>query len=332
MNASGREIDVAALQRRAEDAIRGQRPRAVIVDLLEEIVAHAREGSEACRFAHRQLAELRLEEAPWSAALHLRRVLAATPDDDAAHALMGLCQALQGNYRAAVASFRKALAVTPNNPWYHHNLGHILDVALDAPAEAVYHLRKAHRADPNQEEVGASLAHCLGRIGACEEGLFLTRALLRRHPGHGDLRKLLAWLEEGAPSRTKAAGPDGRRAPPTLRAVTPSNPPPPAPTPAPATDDLAALARMLRRAGATDDEIARARRMWGDFSAATAAKMCESTAAAIDYAIARLDGEAAHQRVVARRHGVPSHALAARFRELKAALRLAPRDARYLQA
>ena len=331
MNASGREIDVATLQRRAEDAIRGQRPRAMIVGLLEEIIAHAHEGSAACRFAHRQLAELRLEEAPWSAALHLRRVIAATPDDDAAHALMGLCQALQGKYRAAVASFRKALTITPGNPWYHHNLGHLLDVALDAPSEAIYHLRKAHRADPSQEEVGASLAHCLGRIGACEEGVFLTRTLLRRHPGHSDLRKLLDWLEEGAPTRNQGTpSANARRSPPSLRAVTPSTPPPPEEIPDAPADDLRALTRMLRRAGATAAEIARAQRMWSDFAAATSAKMCESTAAAIDYALARVDGEAAHQRVVAQRHGVPSHALATRFRELKAALRLAPRDARYV--
>jgi len=331
MNASGREIDVASLQRRAEDAIRGQRPRALIEGLLEEIIAHAHEGSEACRFAHRQLAELRLEEAPWSAALHLRRVIAATPDDDAAHALMGLCQALQGNYRAAVASFRKALAITPGNPWYHHNLGHLLDVALDAPAEAIYHLRKAHRADPSQEEVGASLAHCLGRVGACEEGVFLARTLLRRHPGHADLRKLLDWLEEGAPTRTRGTpSANARCSPPSLRAVSPSTPPPPAKPSDVPSDDLRALTRMLRRAGATEAEIDRAQRMWRDFTAATAAKMCESTAAAIDYALARVDGEAAHQRVVAQRHGVPSHALATRFRELKAALRLAPRDARYV--
>ena len=86
---------------------------------------------------------------------------------------------------------------------------------------------------------------------------------------------------------------------------------------------------MLRRAGATDGEIERACRMWSDFASAVSTKMCEVTAAAIDYAIARVDGEAAHQRVVAQRHGVPSHALATRFRELKAALRLTARDARY---
>lgn len=327
MDASGREIDVAALQRRAEEAIQRQRPRALIVELLEELAARAREDSAACHFAHRQLAELRLEEAPWSAALHLRRVLAGAPDDDAAHALMGLCQALQGNYRTAVAAFRRAVALTPENPWYHHNLGHLLDVALDAPEEAVAHLRRAHRADPSQEEVGASLAHCLGRLGAREEGISLARSLLRRHPGHDDLRQLVAWLESGAPPR-RPSSEAPRRAPPSLRAVPPASPPPPADE----DPDLRTLSRLLRRAGATDDEIARARRMWADFAAATAATMCESTAAAIDYAIARLDGEAAHQRVVARRHGVSSQSLATRFRELKGALRLTPRDARYRQA
>ena len=70
---------------------------------------------------------------------------------------MGLCQAVQGNYRMAVASFRRAVALAPSNPWYNHNLGHLLAVALDAPSEALVYLRKAHSAQPGQEGVGKLL-------------------------------------------------------------------------------------------------------------------------------------------------------------------------------
>lgn len=323
MTATGQEIDLKVLRNRAEQAIRTSRPRDQIVRLLEEIVSRAEENSEASHFAHRHLAELRLEESPWTAALHLRRVLGASPEDDTAHALMGLCQALQGNFRMAVSAYRKALSIAPANPWYNHNLGHLLDVALGTPSEALGYLRKAHRYQPDQEEVGASLAHCLGRLGQCAEALLLTRTLLRLHPRHEDLRSLQKWLEQGAPP--KATGPHvrGRAAAPVVSSLSPRpSRPPPVPL-------EMSLAECLRRAGATDVEIGRATRIWDDFSASTRAVMCAVTAAAIDYALSRIDGARATQRDVAERHGVSARELAGRFRDIKSALGIVPRDARY---
>ncbi len=326
MNAIGPEGDLKVLQHRAEQAIRTSRPREQIVRLLEEILTRAEENSEASRFAHRHLAEIHLEVSPWASALHLRRVLSISPDDDTAHALMGLCQALQGNYRMAVAAYRRAVALTPSNPWYNHNLGHLLDVALGAPSEAIHYLRKAHRAQPEQEEVGASLAHCLGRLGLCAEGITLTRTLLRRHPQHKDLRCLLEWLEQGAPPRPLSNKHPPTSAAPALRAL-PSLPRPS--RPASPRPDEATLTALLRRAGATEAELARALSIWRDFAVVSRASMCAATAAAIDYALARVDGAAARQREVADRHGVSASELAARFRELKRALALTARDARY---
>ncbi len=205
MTAPPTESGLEGLRSRAEQAILAARPREQVVHLLETLVSRAPEGSQAACFAHRHLAELHLEASPWQAALHLRKVLSLQADDDIAQALMGLCQAVQGNYRSAVAAYRRAVALSPSNPWYNHNLGHLLDVALEAPQEALPYLRKAHRAQPQQEEVGASYAHCLGRVGACDEGAAVARALLLRHPRHADLRALLAWLEEGAPARPQGS-------------------------------------------------------------------------------------------------------------------------------
>jgi tetratricopeptide (TPR) repeat protein len=328
MNATGTEGEMKALQHRAEQAIRSSRPREVIVRLLEEILAKADASSEPSRFAHRQLAEIHLEASPWAAALHLRSVLASAPDDDTAHALMGLCQAVQGNYRMAVASFRRAVALSPSNPWYNHNLGHLLDVALDAPSEALGYLRKAHSAQPGQEEVGASLAHCFGRLGRCDDGAALARSLLQRHPHHEDLRSLLSWLEQGAPPRKRSKLRAAPSRSPSLHAIASM----PAVTKRGATHaepDVAELTAQLRRAGATDVEIARAVQIWRDFGAAGRGRMCAVTAAAIDYALTRIDGGAARQREVADRHGVSPSELAARFRELRGALKLTARDARY---
>ncbi len=325
MNATGPEGELKALRHRAEEALRASKPRAQIIRLLEEILARADDDSDASRFAHRQLAEIRLEESPWAAALHLRRVVAMSPDDDTAHALSGLCHALQCNYRMAVSAFRRAVALSPGNPWYNHNLGHLLDVALESPAEALTYLRKAHGARPEQEDVAASLAHCLGRLGQCGEALTITRTLLRRHPDHGDLRCLVTWLEQGAPARSAAKKGVAMGAP-SLHAI-PKQPRGLRSAPQP---DETRLTTQLRRAGATDVEIARAQRIWRDFESATRARMCEVTAAAIDYALSRVDGASARQREVAARHDVSASALAARFRELKTAIALCPHDARYL--
>src|SRR5688572_26028832 len=110
------------LRRQAENALRRERSRWEIEPLLERLATEAPEGTEHWSFAHRQLAELRLEQHPWQSALHLRKVVGHTPDDDVVHALMGLCQALLGNFHAAVSAYRRALAIAPRNPWYHHNL------------------------------------------------------------------------------------------------------------------------------------------------------------------------------------------------------------------
>ena len=98
------------------------------------LVAVAKPGSDDAVFSHRHLAELLIEDHPWKAALHLRALHMAGADDDAVHGLMGLCQALLGNFQMAVAAYKKALQISPRNPWYHHNLGHLLDAAMATPA------------------------------------------------------------------------------------------------------------------------------------------------------------------------------------------------------
>jgi len=163
MTRKSEEPGLDRLRRQAETALRKERSRWEIEPLLERLAGDAPDGSEHWCFAHRQLAELRLEQHPWQAALHLRKVTKHQAEDDVVHALMGLCQALLGNFHAAVAAYQRALAIAPRNPWYHHNLGHLLDVALGAPEEALAHLRSAHRMEPLEHEITASLAHCLTR-------------------------------------------------------------------------------------------------------------------------------------------------------------------------
>jgi Tfp pilus assembly protein PilF len=194
------ESAVDRLRKQAERAIAASQGRRIVEPLLERILSLAPDGSEASVFAHRHLAELRIEDHPWRALLHLRKVIGAHPDDDAMHALMGLSQALLANFRAAVSAYRRALALAPRNPWYHHNLGHLLDVALDQPAAALKHLELAHRAaHPPEHEIAASLAHCLARVGRIDEARSLASAAVAAEPRNKEHKQLLAWIERGAP-------------------------------------------------------------------------------------------------------------------------------------
>jgi tetratricopeptide (TPR) repeat protein len=207
------ESGVEQLRRRAEQAIASDQGRRVIVPLLERLVTMAPEGSTASLYAHRHLAEYRVEEHPWRALLSLRKVVAAQPDDDVVHALMGLAQALLSNFRAAVEAYRRALAIAPRNPWYHHNLGHLLDVALERPEQALRHLEIAHKATaPNDPEIAASLAHCMARLGKLDAARTLAAGAAAAAPRNADHKRLLEWIERGAPPETKIA-PAPSRAP-----------------------------------------------------------------------------------------------------------------------
>ena len=85
------------------------------------------------------------------------------PADDGAWAVLGLAQSLLGNYRYAARAYERALALAPNNPWYAHNLGHLYDVALDRPQDALPLLAQATAAQPGEADIAASYAHALAR-------------------------------------------------------------------------------------------------------------------------------------------------------------------------
>jgi tetratricopeptide (TPR) repeat protein len=179
------------------------------ISLLNRMLAIAIDASDDALYAHRHLAELLLEREPWRAALHVRRVLVHDDADDALHAMMGLCQALLGNYRAAVASYGRAARVAPSIGWYHHNLGHLLDVALDEPKRAEPHLRTAYRLANHHDEVVASLAHCLARIEQRAEALDLAKRARSLKPNKPAHRDLFDWISSGGTAPVSAGDGSG---------------------------------------------------------------------------------------------------------------------------
>ena len=114
------------LRERAERALASGRRGGDVMTVLETMTREAPDGSVHALFAHRHLAEMQLEGSPWRAALHLRRVIDAGAADDGAHALMGLCQALLGNYRAAVSAYPDDIpsVAQPGNALVQRRIGH----------------------------------------------------------------------------------------------------------------------------------------------------------------------------------------------------------------
>jgi tetratricopeptide (TPR) repeat protein len=145
------------------------------------------------------LAELLVERDPWRAALFARRLLAHRPDDDRGWATLALCQTLLGNYRFAVSAYHHALTSAPKNPWYAHNLGHLLDVALNRARDAVGWLKRAYQSAAYSGEVAASYAHALARVGRLGEARKVLARAMKRSASR-EHAALLKWLEQGAPA------------------------------------------------------------------------------------------------------------------------------------
>lgn len=318
------EPSINRLRDRAQRALEDGRPRRELLSLLDRLVTAAPDGSEHSLFAHRQLAELRLEDHPWRAALHLRRLIAAGAADDGVFALLGLCHALLGNLRLSIASYRDALALAPRNPWYHHNVGHLLDVGLDQPRRALDHLRMAARLEPEEDEVTASLAHCLARVGEMAEARALASQALEMAPRNEDHQLLLEWIERGAPAGERAV----RRRPGEVavaQEITATRG-----AESQAVED--SLVLHMGQAGFSDDQVQRARTMWNDFCSGRELRMqkAEALAGAIELAFGWVHGlPQVTQSDVARRYGVTKSSLAQRYREIRKALQLTPGDPRY---
>jgi len=139
-----------------------------LVPMLENLVRAAPAASEAAHFAKLRLSELIVGGAPFRAARLARDVL-VRGESERAWAVLGLAHTLLGNYRVAARSYRRALSLAPDCGVYEHNLGHVLDVALNRPHDALPHLARAHRALPDESEIASSYAHALLRSGQLDK-------------------------------------------------------------------------------------------------------------------------------------------------------------------
>jgi tetratricopeptide (TPR) repeat protein len=335
-----------------------------VLPMLHRLARLTHEGSDDNLFANLHLAELLVERDPWRAALFARRVLGYRPEDDRGWATLALCQTFLGHYKFAVSAYHHALTSAPKNPWYAHNLGHLLDVALGRAAEAIGWLKRAYQSAPDSGEVAASYAHALARIGRLSEARkVLTRAMKR-----GSSREhaaLLRWLEAGAPAdrdhpqprpapvhslaarglgpqMTRGDGEGERDARPSSATKRDESPlgqrRAMRATPAGELDGV--LARGLSNLPLDAKQRARAKALARDaaayFSRPSGARGATGTrgsidavAAAIAYAIVYVDHVPLTQAEVASCFRVGVASLRGRFGELRSHLDLLPGDARY---
>jgi tetratricopeptide (TPR) repeat protein len=329
-----------------------------VLPMLHRLTRLADDGSDDGLFASLHLAELLVERDPWRAALFARRVLAHRPEDDRGWATLALCQTLLGNYKFAVSAYHHALTSAPKNPWYAHNLGHLLDVALGRAADAIGWLKRAYQSAPDSGEVAASYAHALARVGRLAEARkVLTRAMKRG--ASREHAALLRWLEQGAPADKDHPLP--RPAPVHGLGVRHLEPPTTsreageARSPGKREETALANRRAMRapNVGELEAVLARgvsslpldakqrarakalARDAAGYFSRPTGSravaggKATDAIAAAIAYAIVYVDHVPLTQAEVAACFRVGVASLRGRFGELRSHLDLLPGDARY---
>ena len=325
---------IARLRQEIERAIRSTFDPADVLPRLARLARMAPPSSDDGVFAHRQLAELLVERHPWRAALYARRALAYRPADDRAWAVLAFCQTLLGNFRSAAAAYTKAIACAPGNPWYAHNLGHLLDVALGQPTASIRWLRSAYDAKPENSEIVASYVHALARAGRLADARRILERALARFESR-ELVALLRWLDQGAPSRP---GPRPGRSSARRRRAEPEAISPLAPKTG-ATPKR--LARVLRR-GLSHlplDPKQRERALVlardavpPELEAAAAGRAPDDVAglaAAVAYAIVYVDHLPLSQAEVAAPFRVAVGRLRGRFAELRAQLDLIRGDARY---
>jgi Flp pilus assembly protein TadD len=194
----GAPDEIEELRREVDRSLRDRVETQRILPLLARLARVATPASEAWLFAHRHLAELGVEHDPWRAALFARRVLTHRRDDDGAWAVLGLAQSLLGHYRFAAKAYERALALAPNNPFYAHNLGHLVDVALGKPNAAITLLARAFAIAPEEADIAASYAHALARAGDLATARRVLAPVVQRN-ATAEHVALFRWIEAGAP-------------------------------------------------------------------------------------------------------------------------------------
>jgi len=130
---------------------------------------------------------------------HLEEAIALAPDFPDAHYNLGSVALAEGDPASAIAAYRRAVALRPDYPEAHNNLGGLL-AATGALDEALVHYRLAVQFDPGHSAAHYNIANVLLARGDTEGAIRHYRLALEAAP---DDPEVLSGLER---ARAAAAG------------------------------------------------------------------------------------------------------------------------------
>lgn len=142
---------------------------------------------------------------PAAAVDTIRRAIALRPDDPAFHSNLGKALGETGNLDAAIASLRRALELAPGYRVAQLRLGHVLARA-GRPNDAVALYRAALRETPDDPEMVSTLAAALRELGRHAEAAEVLSPIIDRYPQYPQLANDLATSLQALERYDEAVG------------------------------------------------------------------------------------------------------------------------------
>lgn len=196
-------------QERAEQHLRLARRLPAITPLDDSLYVLLAQEGVSSRW-HQSRGRAYLEKGmPAPAAEQFRLALAIKPDAEA-HNNLGVALQAQGDYEAAMAQHRQAIALNPKLAEAHNNLATAL-LELGHTDGAVAPARAALALQPDFAAAHLNLGTAHWRAGRLDSAITAFRTGLQRAPENPRLAQRLAWLLATAPEPALRDGSEAER-------------------------------------------------------------------------------------------------------------------------
>lgn len=143
-------------------------------------------------FAHYNLARFLAKQGEQAEAIaHYREALAIRPDDPDTHNNLGLLLAVRGDVEESLEEFQRAVQINPNYAKGFFNLGRVYSRQGELE-KAVENYRQALNLNPNEAEIYFGLGNVLARLGQLEEASAHFQKAVEINPDVADAHMALA--------------------------------------------------------------------------------------------------------------------------------------------